>query len=134
VVGADEHGVNENLLVVGDTSSGRKGMALSQVRAVMASVDPEWAATRALSGLSTGEGLTYAVRDPRNYDIRQGFGRYVVRIPGVWRKRGEPLAGAKVEPPEPDSFAECDQPFPSQTDAGESVPVRDSKYVWCVQV
>lgn len=67
-VGADEHHVNENVLIVGDTSTGRKGMAWSQIQAVMSLVDPDWAATRLLTGLSSGEGLIFHVRDPHNDD------------------------------------------------------------------
>ena len=67
-VGDDLHGVNENVVVVGDTSEGRKGMALNAAKAVFADVDPDWMTTRLLTGLSTGEGLIYAVRDPQVSD------------------------------------------------------------------
>jgi hypothetical protein len=62
-VGADVHHLNENLVCAGDTSIGRKGMAYAESRAFMALVDPTWAETRLLTGLSSGEGLIYAVRD-----------------------------------------------------------------------
>jgi hypothetical protein len=64
-VGADDHRLNTNVLLVGDTSTGRKGMSWSHIAAVMAEVDREWATTRVLAGLSSGEGLIYHVRDPR---------------------------------------------------------------------
>jgi hypothetical protein len=64
-VGEDLHHVNENILIVGDTSTGRKGMALNTAKALMGDVDPDWMTTRLMSGLSSGEGLIYAVRDPQ---------------------------------------------------------------------
>jgi len=64
-VGDDLHHLNENILVIGDTSTGRKGMALNAAKALFAAVDPEWMTTRVMAGLSTGEGLIYAVRDPQ---------------------------------------------------------------------
>ena len=48
---------------MGDTSVGRKGTAHSEVFAVMADVDPDWAGTRVVTGLSSGEGLMFSVRD-----------------------------------------------------------------------
>lgn len=63
-VGDDLHHLNENILVVGDTSTGRKGMALNAVKTLYADVDPDWMTTRVLAGLSSGEGLIYVVRDP----------------------------------------------------------------------
>jgi len=62
-LGADVHHLNENALFVGLTASGRKNMALSEVRVVLAEVDPDWARTRVQSGLSSGEGLIFHVRD-----------------------------------------------------------------------
>jgi hypothetical protein len=43
---------------------GRKGTSLGAPLAVLHDVDPEWATRRIASGLSTGEGLIYHVRDP----------------------------------------------------------------------
>jgi hypothetical protein len=62
-VGADEHRANLNVLLVGDTSTGRKGMSEGQARRIFKSADPEWAKTRTVGGLSTGEGLVAAVQD-----------------------------------------------------------------------
>jgi hypothetical protein len=50
-------------VLVGRTSKGRKGTSWGRVREVIAQVDPHWAADRIVSGLSTGEGIVYAVRD-----------------------------------------------------------------------
>ena len=62
-IGATAHHANENVLVAGDTSIGRKGTAWDEVLAVLTDVDTQWAATRILGGLSSGEGLINAVRD-----------------------------------------------------------------------
>src|SRR5262249_17500414 len=43
---------------------GRKGTAEGQVRVRMRAVDEGWATDRVQSGLSSGEGLIWAVRDP----------------------------------------------------------------------
>jgi hypothetical protein len=62
-VGGDFHATNLYVVIVGATSSGRKGMSWGAVIDLMRHVDPEWADGVA-SGLSTGEGLIHAVRDP----------------------------------------------------------------------
>jgi Protein of unknown function (DUF3987) len=62
-VGATAHHANLNGCLVGRTSQGRKGSALDYVRWIMKEVDPTWAGTCCASGLSSGEGLIYAVRD-----------------------------------------------------------------------
>lgn len=63
-VEADRHYMNLFAVMVGDTSKGRKGTSGSHVRRVFEAVEPEWAQTRILSGLSSGEGVIWAVRDP----------------------------------------------------------------------
>jgi hypothetical protein len=62
-VEADTHHLNEFMVTVGPTAGGRKGMALGRARAPLVMVDPDWAARRIQSGLSSGEGLLHAVRD-----------------------------------------------------------------------
>lgn len=63
-VGPDRHGTNLFAIIVGATSKGRKGTAESNVRQVVRQIDLPWAAGRILSGLASGEGLIWAVRDP----------------------------------------------------------------------
>lgn len=63
-VEADIHYLNEYLALVGTTSKGRKGTSLGWVRRLFATVDGEWAAKCIQSGLSSGEGLVWAIRDP----------------------------------------------------------------------
>ena len=64
VVGADRHYPNLFTTLVGPTSGGRKGSSAGIVSGVMDGVDPDWVRTRIQSGLSSGEGLIWAVRDP----------------------------------------------------------------------
>ncbi len=59
------HGVNLNTVLVGYTSDGRKGTATDRAEEMLRRVDPDFIAKRRKSGLSTGEGLTHQVRDPR---------------------------------------------------------------------
>jgi phage/plasmid primase-like uncharacterized protein len=60
---ADQHHMNLNAVLVGETAKGRKGTSWGHIRRVFAVVDPDWASTRVLHGLSSGEGLIWAVRD-----------------------------------------------------------------------
>ena len=61
---ADRHGANLFAVLVGLTAKGRKGASWGQVRRVMAQADEGWAGACVQSGLSSGEGLIWAVRDP----------------------------------------------------------------------
>lgn len=49
---------------VGETSKGRKGTAWTHISRLFESVIPNWANERTTRGLSSGEGLIWAVRDP----------------------------------------------------------------------
>lgn len=60
-----EHHSNLYLALVGSTGAGRKGTAGAQARRLFEQVDPRWASERVSTGLSSGEGLIEAVRDPR---------------------------------------------------------------------
>jgi hypothetical protein len=57
------HFTNTFTCIVGDTAKARKGTGFDRVRKVFEGVDPEWDG-RVLAGLSSGEGLIWAVRDP----------------------------------------------------------------------
>ena len=72
-VGADRHYANEFMCLVGDTASGRKGSSLSRVITALQAVD-DGLAVRKSGGLSSGEGLMFAVRDPveTQTPIREG--------------------------------------------------------------
>ena len=61
--GEDPHPSRLYAALVGQSSKGRKGMSWRAVRRILAAVDESWAATRVMSGLSTGEGVIFHVRD-----------------------------------------------------------------------
>ncbi|OAI39918.1 hypothetical protein AYO39_02250 [Actinobacteria bacterium SCGC AG-212-D09] len=63
-VGASFHASNLYMLLVGPTSSGRKGTAGDEALRVFGMIDPEWRRHRVANGLSSGEGLVWQVRDP----------------------------------------------------------------------
>jgi len=62
VVEADRHYMNLYCLLVGPTAGGRKGSSWGRVRGVACRADDLWQ-RREVSGLSTGEGLIWQVRD-----------------------------------------------------------------------
>jgi len=63
-VEADRHYPNLYVCLVGETSKGRKGVSLSQALRPLALADPDWHEACIATGLSSGEGLIHAVRDP----------------------------------------------------------------------
>jgi hypothetical protein len=65
MVEATEHHTNENALLTGNTSKGRKGTSWDHVRRVGALIDSDWTLECIKSGLTSGEGLIYNVRDSR---------------------------------------------------------------------
>lgn len=65
----DRHALNLFVVLVGTTSKGRKGTALGHVRSLVAVPDSDWDRDRIQSGLSSGEGLIHAVRDPLGDDL-----------------------------------------------------------------
>ena len=64
MVERDRHTARLFAVLVGDTSKARKGMSWSHVRGSLARGDEHWARNNTTSGLSSGEGLIWAVRDP----------------------------------------------------------------------
>jgi hypothetical protein len=95
VAEASKHYTNIFAVLVGVTSAGRKGSSWAQVLRVFRIVDHEWAQTRISSGLSSGEGLIWAVRNPitKQEAIKDNDGRITgeyqeVEIdPGISDKR-----------------------------------------------
>ncbi len=63
IVEKTAHYLNMFFVLVGPSSKARKGQSQSTPRYVFGRVDPEWEANRITSGLSSGEGLIYNVRD-----------------------------------------------------------------------
>jgi hypothetical protein len=92
-VGAGRHCLNLFLLNVGATAVGRKGVAWEEALYTLRQADPDWAADNITSGLSSGEGLIWEVRDPieRTEPIREKGKivdyQTVIVDPGVKDKR-----------------------------------------------
>ena len=66
-VEATRHHPNEYMCLVGESSRARKGTAWDHVRRLITSADPSLQ-PRILTGLSSGEGVIWAVRDPAGQD------------------------------------------------------------------
>jgi hypothetical protein len=79
-VEATRHHPNEFMLVVGDSAKARKGSSWDHVEAVLARTDPGFA-LRVRTGLSTGEGLIWAARDPDGADAGIADARLLVVEP-----------------------------------------------------
>jgi hypothetical protein len=83
-VEADRHHANEFAVLVGRTSKARKGTSWNRVNTLFREADTEWARERVQTGLSSGEGLIWAVRDPITKRERV-------------KERGEPVRYEEVE-------------------------------------
>jgi hypothetical protein len=91
-VEADYHHTNEFAVLVGRTSKARKGTSWGRVSGLMRQADEQWINERVVSGVSSGEGVIWAVRDPIHTRERiggKGDVRYeeVEKDPGIDDKR-----------------------------------------------
>lgn len=68
LIEADEHHGNLFAVLVGETSLARKGTSWGHVRRFFAQVDPIWGDECVTSGLSSGEGVIWHVRDQAGDD------------------------------------------------------------------
>ncbi len=84
-IGDDRHPFLVNVLVIGHTSTGRKGTSSGVVRRVFRTADNTFVSENVVSGLSSGEGLVFAVRDPEHRDVDDDSKRPA--DPGVLDKR-----------------------------------------------
>lgn len=66
-VEATRHHPNEFLVLVGDSAKARKGSSFDHVARLLALADPAFTG-RLTTGLSSGEGLIWTVRDPQGQD------------------------------------------------------------------
>jgi hypothetical protein len=66
-VEATRHHPNEFLVLVGDSSKARKGSSFDHVTRLLTQADPTFT-SRLTTGLSSGEGLIWTVRDPAGQD------------------------------------------------------------------
>jgi hypothetical protein len=86
----DKHPPRLNVVQIGQTAKARKGTSWGRINALLSSVAPVWATDRVASGLSSGEGVIHAVRDPvtgQEKDKKTGQTHEVVIDPGVEDKR-----------------------------------------------
>jgi len=89
-----KHHANEFVVLVGPTSTGRKGTSFGRCKMMMAEAEQAWLNERNVSGLSSAEGCLWAVRDPiiTREKVNQGKGQAptyeeVESDPGVADKR-----------------------------------------------
>src|SRR5262249_25401525 len=71
-VGEVRHHTNEFLALVGRTSHARKGDSKAAALRTLKDADPVWAGSQIASGLSSGEGVIHAVRDPVEKLVKSG--------------------------------------------------------------
>jgi hypothetical protein len=91
-VEGDRHHLNFFGLLVGATAKARKGTSLGRVRQILEPAASDWLHQRVVSGLSSGEGLIWRVRDELKGPVKTGKGENVKYIetvidPGVDDKR-----------------------------------------------
>lgn len=88
-VEADRHYANLYAVMCGKSGKGRKGTSLGHIIRLLEAVDSEWTGRRVKSGLSSGEGLIWAVRDPleRRKTTKDGEQEVVVEDVGESDKR-----------------------------------------------
>jgi bifunctional DNA primase/polymerase-like protein/primase-like protein/uncharacterized protein DUF3987 len=82
---SDRHFTNLYAVLVGRSSKSRKGTSAGRIRAVMNGVDEEWTERCIQSGLSSGEGLIWAIRDEVRAFNKKG--EEIVEITAVKDKR-----------------------------------------------
>lgn len=81
----DDHYCKINVVVVGETSKGRKGTALNRIRRLMKHTDEGWSESCVVTGLSSGEGVIHRLRDPVWGTTKDG--EDMLKDPGVEDKR-----------------------------------------------
>ena len=87
---ADLHYTNLDICLVGATAKGRKGVSYGQGKRLFEGIDDDWARNRVTQGLSSGEGLIWAVRDEKitvKINKNSGEEEEVVLVDGVDDKR-----------------------------------------------
>jgi hypothetical protein len=65
------HGCCLYALIVGKSSKSRKGTSWARVSEILYHADPEWFESRVMTGVSSGEGLVYEIRDPVYERVRK---------------------------------------------------------------
>jgi hypothetical protein len=73
-VESTEHGLNLFVLKIGDSAKARKGTGEDRVLSFFRHVDEEWTRHRLHTGLSSGEGVIWEVRNPITKLVKEGKG------------------------------------------------------------
>ena len=79
-VEGDDHHANLFAVLVGDSSKARKGTSWGRIRALFEMLDDPWEGRCVHSGLSSGEGVIWAVRDPIMGYEKTGKGSAAQRV------------------------------------------------------
>lgn len=92
-VEADKHPMRLFSVLVGESSRGRKGTSWGYIKQLLTTTDPEWGKRVIGGGLSSGEGLIWAVRDQmikrtpiKDHGHITGY-EEVIEDPGITDKR-----------------------------------------------
>jgi CHC2 zinc finger len=80
VADGSRHATNLFAVLVGESSKSRKGTSLAHVLRLFERADEQWKQNCIGHGLSSGEGLIWAVRDPIMKRVRQRNGSYLDEI------------------------------------------------------
>lgn len=80
-VEASRHHLNEFVILVGPSGKGRKGASWDHVEAILTGVDAAFMSRCVASGLSSGEGLIWEVRDPNGEDAGASDKRRLILEP-----------------------------------------------------
>ena len=80
----DQHYPNLFVLLAGETAKARKGLSAGRIRHIFDTADPDWARDCITGGMSSGEGILHAIRDPV-YTMKKGVS--VMTDPGIEDKR-----------------------------------------------
>jgi hypothetical protein len=83
LVEADRHHTNLFALIVGSTSKARKGTSAGRVKQLLEIIDPQWVRSCFRTGLSTGEGLIWNVRDEIQGLVWTGTGASRQQVQGI---------------------------------------------------
>jgi hypothetical protein len=78
------HFANLYALLAGDTAKARKGTSAQRIRRIFEVAAPEWTRKCIISGISSGEGIIHAIRDPI-FSVKKGVEE--LTDPGVADKR-----------------------------------------------
>jgi hypothetical protein len=88
VADGSRHGMNLFAVLVGESSKSRKGTSWAHVRRIFKRADEQWEQNCIANGLSSGEGVIWAVRDPSTKTVKdKKTGKHEPADAGVADKR-----------------------------------------------